>query len=72
MCIRDRYFEDSVHEHILSNIDTDIYGARPMKRYIVTAIENKLAEQIMTLTDTKSHKIVVDLVDGDISVRVLS
>lgn len=66
------YFEDSVHEHILSNIDTDIYGARPMKRYIVTAIENKLAEQIMTLTDTKSHKIVVDLVDGDISVKVLN
>ena len=63
-------FEPEVAKHIVSKIDTDKYGARPLKRYIVTEIENRIAEEIMSGNTDQPAKYHISIKDDTISVAV--
>lgn len=65
---------DEAKAKIISDSYSDEYGARPIKRYLQSNIENVIAEAILSSTITKNKKYVINLKDNSfvISKKTLS
>ncbi|MBQ4129006.1 MAG: ATP-dependent Clp protease ATP-binding subunit [Ruminococcus sp.] len=58
-------FTDAVVEKIADEGFDDAYGARPLRRAIVSNIEDKLSEKLLDGSFEESAKIICDYVDGE-------
>ncbi len=58
-------YTDSVVEKIADEGFDDSYGARPLRRAIVTNIEDKLSELLLAKTFAENSKIICDYKDGE-------
>lgn len=58
-------FTDAVVEKIADEGFDDAYGARPLRRAIVSNIEDKLSEKLLDSSFEESAKIICDYVDGE-------
>jgi ATP-dependent Clp protease ATP-binding subunit ClpC len=54
---------------ILASIDSNQYGARPLRRKLESTIENQIANFVIDNENGKLTKIVVDAVNGEILIR---
>ncbi len=61
-------YTDSIINYIIEKGFDEQYGARPMKRVIFHEVENKIAELIISNAITDGDSIVVDAVDGNVTV----
>lgn len=61
-------YTDNAVNYIIEKGYDEQYGARPMKRVIFLEIENKIAELIISNAIGDGDSIVVDAVDGNITV----
>ena len=61
-------YTDSVVNYIIEKGFDEQYGARPMKRVIFREVENKIAELIISNAITDGDSIVVDAIDGNVTV----
>lgn len=63
-------YEDDIYDLILSEIDTLIYGARPIKRQIENLIENKIADLVVgDELNPKVHKLCVGVENKSITIN---
>ncbi len=58
-------FTDAVVEKIADEGFDETYGARPLRRAIVSNIEDRLSEKLLDNSFDKSKKIVCDYIDGE-------
>jgi len=58
----------SAKEFILASIDSNQYGARPLRRKLESSVENKIANLIIGTEEKKISQIKVDVKDGEIDV----
>ena len=61
-------YTDNVVDYIIEKGYDEQYGARPMKRVIFHEVENKIAELIISNAIGEGDSIVVDAVDGNVTV----
>ena len=61
-------YTDSIVNYIIEKGFDEQYGARPMKRIIFREVENKIAELIISNAITDGDSIVVDAIDGNVTV----
>jgi ATP-dependent Clp protease ATP-binding subunit ClpA len=47
------WFNDNVKEYLISKVETDAYGARPLRRIIQDQIENEIASLLISHPDEK-------------------
>ena len=59
-------FTDAVAEHLAKAGYDPIYGARPLKRCIVSEVEDKIAELILEGALKDKTEITIDIVDGNL------
>ena len=61
-------YTDAIVNYIIEKGFDEQYGARPMKRIIFREVENKIAELIISNAITEGDQIVVDSIDGNVTV----
>jgi ATP-dependent Clp protease ATP-binding subunit ClpC len=61
---------DKAKTFIIDSMDTNQYGARPLRRKIESLIENKVATLLIDRKDQSPAKIIVDVKDDDLSVTL--
>ena len=59
---------EDIKDYIIEGMDTNQYGARPLKRRVQDLIENKMANLLIEKVDESVKKIKVELVDGEIKI----
>jgi ATP-dependent Clp protease ATP-binding subunit ClpC len=63
-------FSNEAKDFLIKSIDTNSYGARPLKRKLEDLVENKIASLLIKVR-TEGHKITtVDLVNGALQVEI--
>lgn len=55
---------------IIGSLETNQYGARPLRRKIETTVENKIATLLIDASESENKKIKVDGKDGEILVSI--
>jgi ATP-dependent Clp protease ATP-binding subunit ClpA len=53
---------------IISNIETDLFGARPLKRKIELLIENPIASKLVQVSSQVIKEVQVEMVGSNIEV----
>lgn len=61
-------FSQNLITHILSSVDTDRFGARPILHFIATNIENSLSDFLVLHPALKNASITIDIEDGKVRV----
>ncbi len=64
-------YTNAAANHVAQKSFSVRYGARNMRRYIQTHIEDKVAEEIISSYQNKISAVSLDVCDGDICVSVL-
>ena len=64
--------QDDVFEYIIKQINTEKFGARPVKRAIMRHIEDKICDQLIdaVFDPTKFYHVHVEMKNGDTSIRL--
>ena len=65
------YWSDDVLKHIAKHSYSEKYGARNMRRFIETAIEDKLAELLIANYGAKISGISLSVLNDDISIETI-
>ncbi|SME90123.1 ATP-dependent Clp protease ATP-binding subunit [Pseudobacteriovorax antillogorgiicola] len=60
--------DEEVKQLVLGSIDTNQYGARPLKRKVQDLLENEIANHLIVKSSDSINLIKIGLVDGDIAV----
>jgi ATP-dependent Clp protease ATP-binding subunit ClpC len=61
---------DAAKDKIVEEGFDKIYGARPLRRVIQRVIEDPLSEELLRLKHGPGDKVVVDVADGDVTMRL--
>ena len=59
---------DKAKDYLIENGYDEVYGARPLKRFVTKKLETLLAEKILSQEIKPKSKVVIDLVDGKLNV----
>ena len=62
-------FSENLKKYILDNSYSEIYGARPIKRFIQNEIETRLATEIISERIDTKHKYLLDLDNNNIVIK---
>lgn len=64
--------QDDVFEYIIKQIDTEKFGARPVKRAIMRHVEDKICDGLIdaVFDPTKYYHVCVNMKDGDTSIQL--
>ena len=65
-------FDESINEFILSKLENDNYGARPLKRIIQNTVENKIVEEYLNNNIQNGDIIKIDYEDNQIVINKLN
>lgn len=65
-------FTPKVEKYVIDNAYSDVYGARPIKRFIESAIETPIAEAIIKGKVNTTSKYVVDIKENKIDISIAS
>ncbi len=60
---------DKAKEYLIDNGYDEVYGARPLKRFVTKKLETLIAEKILTQEIKPSSKVVVDFTDNKLIIR---
>jgi ATP-dependent Clp protease ATP-binding subunit ClpC len=63
---------DEAKDRIVEQGFDKIYGARPLRRVIQKVIEDPLSEELLRLKHSPGDTVVVELVDGEIKMQLVS
>jgi ATP-dependent Clp protease ATP-binding subunit ClpC len=63
---------DEAKDRIVEEGFDKIYGARPLRRVIQKVIEDPLSEELLRLKHSPGDTVVVELVDGEIEMQLVS
>jgi ATP-dependent Clp protease ATP-binding subunit ClpC len=63
---------DEAKDRIVEEGFDKIYGARPLRRVIQKVIEDPLSEELLRLKHSPGDTVVVELVDGEIKMQLVS
>lgn len=61
---------DEAKEYIISNIETEDYGARPLRRKLEQLIENRIASLLIEEVSSNRRIAIVDVVDSKIDISL--
>lgn len=64
--------QDEVFEYIIKQIDTDKFGARPVKRAIMRHVEDKICDQLIdaVFDPSKFYHVSVEMNKGDTCIKL--
>lgn len=64
--------QDAVFDHIIKNIDSDKFGARPVKRAIMRHVEDKICDQLIdaVFDPSKYYHVCVEMKNDDTVIRL--
>ena len=60
---------DKAKEYLIDNGYDEVYGARPLKRFVTKKLETLIAEKILTQEISPSSKVVVDCEDNKLVIK---
>ena len=60
---------DKAKEHLIDNGYDEVYGARPLKRFVTKKLETLIAEKKLTQEIKPSTKVVVDYNDNKLIIK---
>ena len=60
---------DKAKEYLIDNGYDEVYGARPLKRFVTKKLETLIAEKILTQEIKPSSKVVVDFADNKLIIK---
>ena len=60
---------DKAKEYLIDNGYDEVYGARPLKRFVTKKLETLIAEKILTQEISPSSKVVVDSEDNKLVIK---
>jgi ATP-dependent Clp protease ATP-binding subunit ClpC len=63
-------FSEAAKELVLGSVDTERYGARPLRRKLEQLVENEIARLMIERRDARGATIRVDVEDGKVRVRI--
>lgn len=63
-------FTPKVEKYVIDNAYSDVYGARPIKRFIESSIETPIAEAIIKGKVNTTSKYVVDIKENKIDISI--
>ena len=61
---------DKAKEYLIDNGYDEVYGARPLKRFVTKKLETLIAENILNGSISPMDKIIVDLQDNKLCIKV--
>ncbi len=61
---------DSAKDHVIESSFDPIYGARPLKRFISSAVETLVARKIIAEDIAPETKITIDIENGELTAKV--
>lgn len=65
----DLEFSEAAKAYILQSIDSNQYGARPLRRKLESVVENKIATIIIGAEEKQLTRIIVDVKEGEIEIK---
>ena len=60
---------DKAKEYLIDNGYDEVYGARPLKRFVTKKLETLIAEKILTEEIKPSSKVIVDCEDNKLVIK---
>ena len=60
---------DKAKEYLIDNGYDEVYGARPLKRFVTKKLETLIAEKILTQEIKPSTKVIIDCENHELIIK---